>query len=268
MIIDFHTHIFPDKIAPATIAHLSAVGGTPAQTDGTAAGLRASMADAGIDLSVVLPVVTKPSQFDSINRFAAAVNAENDRLISFGGIHPDNDSIEEKLDAIVALGLKGIKLHPDYQGVFIDDERYIRILQEALKRDLLVVIHAGIDIGLPDPVHCPPNRMAAALDRIGGDPARPRIILAHVGGWQQWDEVETHLVGRPVYLDISFSLSKIPDEQLLRIIRTHGADRLLFATDSPWGSQKQDVTAFATLPLTQSEREKIQYTNASTLLGC
>lgn len=268
MIIDFHTHIFPDKIAPATIAHLSKVGGTPAQTDGTAAGLRASMEQAGIDLSVVLPVVTKPSQFDSVNRFAAAINAENDRLLSFGGIHPDNDDVEGKLAAIVSLGLRGIKLHPDYQGIFIDDERNVRILREAVKRNLLAVIHAGIDIGLPAPVHCPPARIARVLTQIGQDPACPRIVLAHTGGWRQWDEVERYLVGKPVYFDISFSLGQIPDEQLLRIIRQHGAHRILFATDSPWDAQKHAVDYLLSLPLNETEREQILWQNAKTLLGC
>lgn len=266
MYIDFHTHIFPDRIAEATIAHLSKVGKTVPNTDGTAAGLRQSMVASGIDLSVVLPVVTKPSQFDSINAFAAEINHQNDRLISFGGIHPDNDDIEAKLDTIVSLGLKGIKLHPDYQGVFIDDERYIRIMKEAVKRDLLITIHAGIDIGLPDPVHCSPKRMAAALGCIGQDPQRPRVILAHVGGWQCWDEVERLLVGQPVYFDISFALGQISDEQLLRIIRTHGADRILFATDSPWDSQHADRQYFESLPLSDAEHDAIAFGNAKALL--
>ncbi len=267
MTIDFHTHIFPDKIAEATIAHLEQVGNIPAYTNGTASGLRRSMTQAGIDRAVVLPVVTKPSQFDNINRFAAQINAENDRLLSFGGIHPDNDDIEDKLDYIVSLGLKGIKLHPDYQGVFIDDERNIRILREAIKRDLLVSIHAGIDIGLPEPVHCTPQRTAAVLDALDMDPARPRIILAHVGGWGLWDDVETYLVGKPVYFDLGFSLGQIQDEQLLRIIRNHGADRILFASDSPWGDQQADKQYFDTLPLTEDERRKILSQNAQALLG-
>ncbi len=267
MTIDFHTHIFPDKIAPATIAHLEQVGGISAHTDGTASGLLHSMDSAGIDRAVILPVVTKPSQFDSVNRFAAAINAQSDRLISFGGIHPDNDCIEERLDHIVSLGLKGIKLHPDYQGVFIDDERNVRLLEEAIKRDLLVMIHAGVDIGLPDPVHCAPARMAAVLSNLTLDPAHPRIILAHVGGWNCWDEVERHLVGKPIYFDLGFSLGQIPDEQLLRIIRRHGAERILFASDSPWGDQIADKQHFESLPLTEDERHRIAYANAEMLLS-
>lgn len=267
MVIDFHTHIFPDRIAPVTIPHLAKVSGIDAHTDGTAADLRRSMHEAGIDLSVVLPVVTKPSQFESINRFAAEINAQNDRLISFGGIHPACEDIEDKLDHIVALGLKGIKLHPDYQGVFIDDERYVRILQGAIDRDLLISIHAGIDIGLPDPVHCPPDRMRAVLDQLHCDPAHPRIILAHTGGYGQWDEVEALLCGQAVYFDISFTVGYINDEQLVRIIKTHGAERILFATDSPWGSQAATLAHVRALPLSENERDLILRRNALTVLG-
>ncbi len=267
MIIDFHTHIFPDRIAPVTIPHLAKVSGIDAFTDGTAAGLRASMKIAGVDLSVVLPVVTKPSQFDSIQRFACEINREQDGLLSFGGIHPDCDNIEDKLDEIVSLGLKGIKLHPDYQGVFIDDERYLRILQGAIDRHLLVSIHAGVDIGLPDPVHCPPDRMRKVLDALTLDPSDPHIILAHTGGFDQWDDVERLLVGQPVLLDVSFSLGYITDEQLVRIVRMHGTDRVLFATDSPWGGQAETLAHFRRLPFTEEEQERVLYRNAAALLG-
>ncbi len=265
MYIDFHTHIFPEKIAAPTIAHLAAACGIPASTDGTADGLLRSMTANGIDVSVVLPVVTKPSQFDSINRFAAAVNAQYDNIISFGGIHPDNDDINGRLDTIVSLGLKGIKLHPDYQGVFIDDERYIRILQGAVDRGLYVSIHAGIDAGLPDPVHCPPDRTAKALDALHL-PATPYIILAHGGGWGQWDDVERYLVGRPVYVDLGVTLEYISKEQIIRIIRSHGCEKILFASDSPWSDQGVTKSRFEALPLTDKEREFISHKNAECIL--
>ena len=265
MYIDFHTHVFPDKIAAAAVSQLSAACHVPANTDGTLSGLRRSMQENGMDLSVILPVVTKPSQFDSVNAFAAAINARYDDLISFGGIHPDNDDIDGKLDRIVDLGLKGIKLHPDYQGTFIDDEKYRYLLQGAVDRGLLVSIHAGIDVGLPDPVHCPPARTAKALDALHL-PDTPRIILAHGGGWGQWDDVERYLVGRPVMFDLGVTPEYIKAEQLLRIIRTHGADKILFASDSPWSDQGVSRSLFEALPLTSEEAELIRHKNAQSLL--
>lgn len=106
MVIDFHTHAFPDKIAEKTIAILADRSGTAASTDGTVDGLIGSMKDAGVDISVVLPVVTKPSQFESINAFAERINSLPG-IISFGGIHPDCEDSEKKIDALADAGFRG-----------------------------------------------------------------------------------------------------------------------------------------------------------------
>lgn len=265
MIIDFHTHIFPDKIAAGVISQLSSKGGITANTDGTLAGLKKSMRDGGIDASVVLPVVTNPKQFDSINTFAAEINGK-DGVYSFGGIHPDNDNIEAKLDYIKSLGLKGVKIHPDYQKVFFDDERYVNIVSHCLKIGLYVTTHAGVDVGYPDPVHCTPQRIVNLLDKVG-ESGKPRLILAHTGSFDMWDEVERLLVGRNVYFDLAFCLDKISADRLVRIIRNHGCDKILFATDSPWADQKQYKQLFEALPLTDSEKEQIRYKNAAEILS-
>ena len=61
-------------------------GFTP-RTDGTAEDLLACLRRGGVDLGVVLPVVTRPGQFDSVNAFAAQL-CQVEGLISFGGIIP------------------------------------------------------------------------------------------------------------------------------------------------------------------------------------
>lgn len=263
MVIDFHTHIFPDKIAAKTIEKLESGSETKAYTDGTLTGLIKSMKDNGIDKSVVLPVVTKPSQFETVNSFALEISGR-DGIISFGGIHPDMEDYKEGLEKIKAMGLLGIKLHPDYQDTFIDDPKNIRLIKCATELGLIVSIHAGLDIGLPDPIHCPPNRTAAMLAQINQEDAK--IVLAHTGGYDQWDDVEEYLVGKNVYFDISYSVGMISDEQLLRIIRNHGADRILFATDSPWSGQKETLGHIQKLDLTKEELEYILHMNAEELL--
>ena len=266
MIIDFHTHIFPDAIAPQTIDFLEKQENTKAFSDGTLEGLKSSMAMSGVDYSVVLPVVTKKEQFATINDFAAKIS-EEEGIFSFGGIHPDEEKVEERLDEICRLGLPGIKLHPDYQKTYADDEKYVRIVSGAIERGLHVVFHAGVDVGFPSPVYCTPERAVALLDRLPGyETAEGRLIFAHTGGYLLWDQVEELLVGRPIYFDLSFSLSKIEDTQLMRIIENHGCDRVLFATDSPWDSQKQDVEVFSRLALSQEEKDHILYENAQQLL--
>ena len=264
MVIDFHTHIFPDKIAAKTIGQLENVGGLKAATDGTLNGLLASMERCGVDLSVILPVATKPTQFESIQSFAKMVNEQYPgKLISFGGIHPDCEDYKKELDTIKALGFKGIKIHPDYQGVMIDDLRYMRIIEYASELGLIILAHAGIDIGLPQPVHCPPQKMRKVLDEIKPD----KMVLAHLGGWSQWDEVYEYLAGENVFLDTAFIYDYISKEQFIKILEKHGSGKILFATDSPWSDMGKGISWIKELSLPQNVEENILSGNAKQLLG-
>ncbi len=263
MIIDFHTHIFPDKIAAGTIKNLESKAGLTASTDGTLNGLLTSMEAAGVDMSVVLPVVTKPSQFETVNTFAASVNEQyQGKLLSFGGIHPDTEDYKRELDRIKELGLKGIKIHPDYQGVMIDDVRYMKIIEYADALGLIILTHAGIDIGLPDPVHCPPDKMRKVIDKLHPQ----KMVVAHYGGWKQWEEVYEYLAGENLYLDTAFTFDYIKEDMFYEIFEKHGTDKVLFATDCPWGYQKKDVESLMKLNLTGEVKEKIFYKNAEKLL--
>ena len=151
MIIDIHTHTFPDKIAAATLDKLKRLSHTTPFTDGTAAGLAASMARAGVDRSVVMPVATSPHQVPHVNDASARMNelGVQTGVLSFGCMHPDFDGWKEELARVQRLGLKGIKLHPEYQGTDFDDPRYLRILDRCGELGLVVLTHAGLDVGMP-----------------------------------------------------------------------------------------------------------------------
>lgn len=273
MPIDFHTHAFPDKIAAGTIEKLAAASGTPAFAPGTYAGLEASARAAGLDLCVILPVATHPRQVTRINDTAAEVNRRTGEtgLFSFGGIHPDTPDYKEELRRVQSLGLKGIKLHPPYQGVEFDDVRYLRIVEYACELGLIVLTHAGVDIGIPGPEKCTVAHIRRVIRQVHPD----RLVLAHMGGWMLWDEVERELCGLPVYLDTAFSLGAarqgklqmLGEEQFVRILRAHGADRVLFGTDSPWSGQRESLDAFRALPLTPEEQALVLEKNARRLLG-
>lgn len=266
-ILDFHTHVFPDKIAAATIAHLESCCGNRAYLDGTLSGLRASMREGGIAASLVLPVVTKPSQFRTVNDYAASING-TEGVYSFGGIHPDSGQIREEIDYIASLGLKGIKLHPDYQGTFVEDPKYVRIVDYALEKGLLVIFHAGIDIGFPNPVHCSPEGVICLLrDLQAGKKEQAQIILAHTGGWKCWDKVEELLVDTDCWFDCSFSLDYIQPNQFKRIVENHGADKMLFGSDSPWDGQRKAANQLLALELGEEEEEAILWKNGAALLG-
>lgn len=267
-VIDFHTHIFPDKIAGKTIEHLQTVGKTQAYTDGTADGLLASMEAGDIDCSIILPVVTSVTQFDSITRFADEINQKYGatdrkcRLNSFGGIHPDSIDYKKQLHILAESGFKGIKFHPDYQLVNFNDIRYKRIVSDATELGLVVVVHAGVDIGYPNPVHCTPQM---ALDMIR-DVQPEKLVLAHYGGWKMWDEVEELLVGEKVYFDTSFTQGFIEEEQFLRILKNHGSEKILFATDSPWSGQRESLEWIRSMGIPEEELEAILHGNAERVL--
>lgn len=263
MVIDFHTHTFPDKIAAATIAFLSEKGGVKPHRDGTVSSLKESMKKSGVDVSVVLPVATSAKQVDSINRLSFELNGK-DGVIFAGCIHPNCENVEEILDRIKQNGLFGIKIHPDYQGVCFDDPRYIRIMREAAKRDLITVTHAGIDVGYTDNVHCTPDMVLKVLSELSGI-IDNKLVLAHMGGCDMPDEVLEKLAGRNVYFDTSFVLDRY-GEKCKEIIEKHGFDKILFATDSPWSSQKQFIELIKCYGFSEENNDKIFFKNAVDLL--
>jgi predicted TIM-barrel fold metal-dependent hydrolase len=263
MIVDIHTHTFPDDLAARAVAALSARAGIPAHSDGTCAGLRASLTRAGIDRAVMQPVATKPTQVAAINTWAIAHHDPVNGLACFGVLHPADDAWPAEIERLAAAGVPGIKLHPDYQGFFVDEPRLRPLFRALADAGLIVLFHAGVDIGLPPPVHCPPERLARLLDAV----PHLTVIAAHMGGYQQWDDVARHLAGRDLYLDTGYTQDDLPPAALVDLIRAHGAARVLYGTDSPWRDQAADLARFRTLPLTPDEQTAILGENAQRLLG-
>ena len=275
MIIDFHTHVYPEKMAENTIRFLKKKAESEPYLDGTVSDLIASMREAGVDKSVILPVATRAGQFDSITKFAKHINDTYENLISFGGIHPDDENIAEKMMYLKENGFKGIKIHPDYTETFIDDERYIRIAAEAKRLGLIVLTHAGKDPAY-DTIHCTPQKGLKLLRRVQelvpSDQAF--FIFAHLGGHLLTDDVERYLVGQNCYIDISCSFNDVgpfgtaDDTDMVRIIKNHGADKILFATDSPWNGQKEYIERFKRIKgLSDTEKEMVLGKNAERILG-
>ncbi|MBQ6132210.1 MAG: amidohydrolase [Selenomonadaceae bacterium] len=281
MIIDMHTHIFPDKIAAATIDKLSNVSHTPAFTDGTLNGLQKSMDAAQINLSVVLPVATNSKQVEKINSSSAALNEKfsGAGIISLGCIHPDFTNYRAELSRVKNYGLKGIKIHPVYQDTNLNDTKYMRIIDRAAELDLIVVTHAGLDIGFPGVVKCSPQMIKNVVDEVG----EFKFVLAHMGGWKNWDDVLKILGGAKVYLDTSFSTGEIIPRrdfnwaaedlklldaaQFMEFIKVFGAEKILFGTDSPWTSPKTSIDFIKNLPLADDDKNKILGLNAKKLLS-
>lgn len=264
MIIDFHTHTFPDKMAERTIAHMEKEGDITAFTDAKRSTLLRSMSDNGVDRSVVLPVATRPEQESTINGISAELNGQ-DNILFAGAIHPDCADVEGTLDYIKSIGLFGIKLHPDYQGVYFDDPRVVNIIRQAARRGLYIVTHAGMDVAFRDDIHCTPDMVLSVLKELGGV-ADNKLILAHMGSLCAPDEVLQKLCGLPVYMDTAAALSMYPDK-CAAIIKKHGADKILFGTDSPWFSQREYIDLIHAMPISDEEKEMIFYKNAAEILN-
>ena len=269
MVIDFHTHAFPDKIASGALKSLmngalTASGAvlTPC-TDGTLTGLKSVMQESGIDKSVVLPIATRAGHHKSINDFAYKITKENEDITSFASLHPKSDDYDYILKEIAEQGFKGIKLHPEFQDSFIDSKESIGILSLAERLGLYTVIHAGRDAGFLPPTHATPERIANVLKEISGE----RLICAHLGGWKMWDDVERYLVGTPVMFDTAYTAEMLSKEQAQRIIKAHGANKILFGSDAPWQSPKVTLDFIKSLDLTAEEFDLITYKNALEIIA-
>ncbi len=263
MIVDFHTHTFPDKIAAQSIAYLSEKGGIRACRAGTLDALKRTMRESGVDYSVVLPVATRPQQEMSINTLSKAENGREGVFFA-GGIHPDCPNVEETLDFIRDAGLFGIKLHPDYQNTDFDDPRYLHIMEQAARRGLYVVTHAGIDIAFREHVHCTPDRILRVLSELGSV-IENKLVLAHLGGYELPDEVLQKLCGTPVYMDTAAVLELYPDK-CRQIIAKHGPENILFATDSPWAEQKAFIDRLRSFGFSKADEDLMFFQNAEHLL--
>jgi predicted TIM-barrel fold metal-dependent hydrolase len=160
-------------------------------------------------------------------------------------------------------GIKGIKFHPEYQEFYVDDPKMFPIYQKAAGLGLVMIFHAGRDLGFEPPYHCIPDRMRNVVREF----PHAKIVAAHMGGYDYWDEVEKYLVGEPLYFDTSFSLQGMGREQFMRIGERHGFDKLLFATDSPWGEQSEELNRLRRLALPDDVLNAVLGGNAAKLLG-
>lgn len=267
MVIDFHTHAFPEKIAARTIealiANTARITDYPMKncTDGTARGLLETEHRAGIDLAVVLPIATNPKQTETINRVAKETNEADCGLYSFCSVHPADPDAIMWVDRLAADGFKGIKLHPEFQDFYADEP--IGLYRRAAEYGMAVILHTGRDIGYPPPVKTTPDSLLRIIDRAPD----LKLVAAHLGGWMMWDEVAVKLVGSPIYFDTAF-LSDFIDKSLAAdIIKAHGTDKILFGSDAPWEDPRTTLEFLRSLDIDSEGLKKICGANAAGLLG-
>ena len=261
MLIDFHTHAFPERIAARAVGSLAqGSGGMVPQTTGTLASLKEQMDKDGVEISVVLSIATNPKQQANVNNFAMEMNRD-DRIVAFGSVHPDAADALAELERIAAAGLKGVKLHPEYQGFYANEDRMKPLYRKISELGLITLFHAGQDIGFGPPYHCLPEHLLGALRWLDTP-----VVAAHWGGYCCGMEVLSKLCGENVYFDLSFGYGCIPKPIAQAIVEKHGPEKLLFGSDMPWHRPAWEKRLLDSLDLSEADREKIFFRNAQKLL--
>ncbi|WP_405307033.1 amidohydrolase family protein [Methanobrevibacter sp.] len=259
-IINSHCHIYPEKIADKAVLGIRDFYDLDMSLNGKLDDLIRDGNEVGVTHYLVHSVATTPKQVKSINEFIAqAVNAHPDLFTGFGTLHPDSEDIPGDFDYLIELGLKGVKLHPDFQQFAMNEERAFRIGEVVSKAGVPMLVHCG-DFRYN---YSNPEQIKPFLERFSDI----TFIGAHFAGWSMWEDATRELSGfKNIYVDLSSSLYALTPETALELIHAYGADRVLWGTDYPMWESVSEMEYFNKIDLTDSERQKILYDNAAKLL--
>lgn len=260
-VIDCHCHVYPTKIAQRAV---EAVGNFYSiemdVRDGTTAGLLAACEGSPISRHIIHSVATRADQVPSINDFIASECAEHPQFVGFMTLHQDmtDDEVESEINRAEALGLRGIKLHPDTQRVNMDDPRLMRIYEIAEGR-LPMIIHCG-DYRY-DFSH--PRRMKRILQ------AFPNLVVdaAHFGGWSVFDLAVEYLEDERCFMDVSSSIALLGMRRVSELVRIYGTERIMFGSDFPMWDPIVELNAFTSGSFSASELEDMLSNNARRFMG-
>ena len=237
------------------------VGNAKGFTDGTVGGLLRSMDAAGVEKSVICSIATKAEQFAPVLKWSLGI--ASDRLIPLASVHPVASDVVDQVREIKASGLKGIKIHPYYQGFDLADEVLSPFYEAVVETGLVLVSHTGFDIAFPRDRKADSDRILEVLARYPG----LKFLATHFGAWSDWDDVESKLIGKPVNMEISLTLEFLPPERVRRMVLAHPADRLFFGSDSPWGTPKDLLALVRGLNLPDPLMARLLSGNALQLLA-
>ncbi len=259
--IDFHVHAYPDAIARRAVKRLVAVAGLHACADGTLAGTKEVMAESGCEAFVLLNIANSPESQTNCNNFSIAANGGN--IYAFGSVHPYAADALAELQRIATAGLRGVKFHSQYQNIPADAPEALPIYRRAAELGLILMFHGGYDPGFPGSDYASPQRMRRVLDHLPG----AKIVVAHLGEPVAINETMELLVGQDVYLDVSMVQYVLSAAKVRRLVQAHGADKILYGSDCPWGRPQDTFTFLESLGLPEEDLAKIYHQNAERLLG-
>ena len=257
-IIDIHTHIYPQPVAQKAahaIEDFYELDG--AGMNGTVEMLRSRGKEAGISQFVVLPVAVLPDKTRHINDFILEQTAEYEDFIGFGTIHAAQPDVAGEAEYILSKGLRGVKMHPDFQRFNIDDPRLFPAY-ETISGKIPAIFHMG------DPRYdfSQPARLRKVLEQF----PKLDVIAAHFGGYRLYEEAYRQLKDKNCIFDISSSLMFMEEGIAEKYINLYGAERMAYGTDYPLWDPVQEVKTFLKLKLTDDQLEQIAWKTAASFL--
>lgn len=269
-IFDIHTHIYPDSVAKKAVDSLSVFyefekyyGFLPSGK-GTFEDLYASCRRDGVCGCLMLCVATNAKQVEHINDFMAETvkknTTESFTPVGFGGIHQDYHDITGEAERIAALGLKGVKIHPDIQRVDIDDKR-LMALYEAIEGKLPIYLHMGDS--REEFRFSATEKLAKIKKRF----PNLEVVAAHMGGYTAWDKIGLITDFDKMWFDTSSTTWVIDSKECKHIIEALGTERVMFGTDYPVAYENEELDRFMKIELDDKVRDDILYNNAARFLG-
>lgn len=249
-VVDAHAHIFPDKIAERATEGISHFYDLPMRHQGSMEQLLASGDPAGIDGYLVCSTATHPAQAEAINNYIGCVLKEYPQCVGFAALHPFSENLTEEFEKILKMPFKGIKLHPDFQEFLMDDPNVYPMYDMISQMGMPILMHMG-DKTRP---YSTPARLAKVLE----DFPKLRVIGAHLGGYQHWEEAAEILKpSERLKFDTSSSLDFMTPEDAAGYIRRHGVENCFFGVDFPMWDHKEELERFFRLNLTDKENRMI-----------
>lgn len=259
-VTDIHVHIYPDKVAERAA---QSIGNfyhiTMEEKDGSVAHLLSQIEGTDIERCVVHSVAVRPKTVTSINDFIAHTCEEHPEFVGFMTLHQDTADPEAEIERACAMGLCGIKLHPDTQEVNMDDDRLMRVYEVAERRGLPIIFHCG-DYRY-DYSH--PRRLKRILHEF------PKLVVdaAHFGGWSVYDYAMEFLEDETCFLDMSSSMRFLGPRRTRELVEIYGYDRILFGSDFPMWNPGSELNTFRSLGFSQDALDRMCWHNADRFLG-
>ena len=262
-IFDIHTHTYPPRLAEKAVKNLGDFYVFNVEGKGTYDDLEETSEKCGVVGFLLFSVATNAHQVEKVNDgIAALVKYSRERgyeTHGFAGMHQDTPDFAAELDRIEKIGLQGVKIHPDIQGVDIDDPRMYK-LYEQMEGRMPIYFHMGDDR--------PQYRFSETdrLVKVKKDFPKLEVVAAHLGGYRAWDEAHKLAELEGVWYDTSSALWAMTPERATELVKMLGTDRVMFGTDYPVMLPEHETERFMKLDLSEKEREDIFYNNAKRFL--